>query len=240
MQLHLDIEGTMSGDMFAAALLDTFPHLEPGVLSAVDTADARHPVVCSLLPVYTGTTPGLLFKVEPFTRHFGAIPLAFPDDVPTWSTLRESLLAVRLPEGICRHAIRMFQLFAEAESFAEGIPAGAVEFRKIGAWAAMAEIVAAAAIIDSLGPVRWTISAARDFDHMRGTAPAILRYLCPFKDQQQNPPLAGTIDASGTGFGADLSAGGSVRVACCNDGVAEVARQTLPTQHSSSGLSGHQ
>jgi len=240
MQLHLDIVGSMSGDMFAAALLDAFPRLEAGVLAAIDAVDARHPVVCSLFLACDGATPGSRFKVEPFTRYFGVIPLAFPDEVPTWSSLRESLLAAGLTEGIRKHAIRMLQLLAEAESFAQGIPAGAVEFRERGGWAAMAEIVAAAAIIDSLGPVRWTASAARDFDHMHSTAAAILRYVCPLREQRRNPPLAGTAIGRGTGFGSDLSARNRVRVTYFKEGATEVARQAQPARRSSSGLSGHQ
>jgi uncharacterized protein (DUF111 family) len=239
MQLHLEIEGIISGDMFTAALLDAFPRLEPRVLAAVDAVDAWHPLVCSLLLAWQGAIPGSRFQVEPFNHYFGDIPLAFPDEIPTWSTLRESVLTARLTEGIRKHAMRMFHLFVEAESFAQRVPVGAVEFREIDAWATMAEIVAAAALIDSLGTVRWTASAAREFDRMNGTAAAILRHVCPSREHRRESPPNATVIGRGNGFGADQSTPSRLRVICFDAAASEIARPLQPAQYSAR-LSGRQ
>ncbi len=48
MDLHLNITGGLSGEMFIAAVLDAFPHLEARVLAAIDALDIPYPIACTL------------------------------------------------------------------------------------------------------------------------------------------------------------------------------------------------
>ena len=64
-----------------------------------------------------------------------------------------------LTEGVRHHARAIFALLAHAEGAVHGVVAGDVEFHEVGAWDSIVDIVAAAFLIDAIGPATWTHGA---------------------------------------------------------------------------------
>ena len=173
--LHLDPLGGMAGDMFAACLLAAFPHLEP----VVQTATARAaPVRCRLEAHDDGVLTGHRFVV---TGPDGA-----PADAPQghdhdhdhqhghghdhhehhehthshrpWRDIRAHLQSCGLDPSVRDHAIGIFAVLAEAEGRVHGKPAEAVLFHEVGNADSIADIVAAAVLIDAVGAAGWSVS----------------------------------------------------------------------------------
>jgi pyridinium-3,5-bisthiocarboxylic acid mononucleotide nickel chelatase len=227
----IDVAGGLTGDMFIAAGLDAFPHLEARVLSAVDSLDGPYPVACSLVPHVAGDVCGRRFEVVPFDRYFGHVPFAFPvishgdcvsHEQTTWESVRERLNAAQIAPGIRAHAFDIFALLVEGESSVHGIQAEKVAFQEVGAWDAIAEIVGAAALIDALGAVRWTASAALRFgEEVTPLGASIVRYLCPTAAADDFLPLR-ALAATGMGFGSRLPCPtGHLRILCFEEDPAE-------------------
>ena len=58
-----------------------------------------------------------------------------------------------------RRALAIFALLAEAEGAVHGMDPAEVTFHEVGAWDATVDIVAAAYLIEALGPARWSVGA---------------------------------------------------------------------------------
>lgn len=226
LHIHLDPVGGVAGDMFVAAMLDTWPNLEDQVIAAVRTAGLDPAVGLSVEAHDDGTLMGHRFQV--------AGPKGGHDHNhhhhTHWSDIRAMLSGSALAEGVKTHAIGIFEELAQAEARVHGKDVESVTFHEVGNWDSIADIVAAAALIDALGAKSWSIGALpigrgtvktahgdlpvpapatvlllegfefRD-DGRRGervtpTGAAILRYLMP-------APGIGTIPRTlrGTGFG---------------------------------------
>jgi hypothetical protein len=91
LDLHLDLSGGLTGDMFIAAVLDAFPRFEARVIEAIDALDASYPVICSLIEHSDHEVSGHRFEIEPFDKYFGHIPFAFPQEPASWDSVRERL-----------------------------------------------------------------------------------------------------------------------------------------------------
>jgi hypothetical protein len=61
-----------------------------------------------------------------------------------------------LREPVRRHALGIFRELAESEAAVHGVPLDTVEFHEVGSWDSIIDIVAAAFLIDAVGPARWT------------------------------------------------------------------------------------
>ncbi len=146
--IHLDPLGGIAGDMFIAALLDACPHLAKGAIAA---AQDVAPVTCALTPHRDHALAGRRFIVEENARthhHHHA----------HWSDIRASILASGLSQPVKSRAIAIFTALAEAESRVHGVPAGDVAFHEVGAADSIADIAAAAFLIDAIGPATWSTS----------------------------------------------------------------------------------
>ncbi|WP_419730895.1 LarC family nickel insertion protein [Lichenicola sp.] len=76
-----------------------------------------------------------------------------------WSDIRAHLQACGLADAVRDHALGIFAVLAEAEGRVHGKPADAVTFHEVGAADSIADIVAAAVLIDRIGAASWSISA---------------------------------------------------------------------------------
>ena len=179
MDLHLDPIGGLAGDMFVAALLDFRPDLEPGVADALAKVALLSGVSATLLRHEDGALVGKRFRVERDDRGDRGGPLSNPDRASSghhaphetpghdqthgahahvaWRDIRAALTASSLGGRTIRHAIGIFTALAEAEARVHGVEPDDVAFHEVGAWDSIADIVAAAFLIDALDIQNCTV-----------------------------------------------------------------------------------
>lgn len=155
MRIHLDPVGGISGDMFVGALLDAWPELTSETIAAVQAMglpDSITPVVAEYRDnILTGTR----FQVAVSSGDHSHIRA---HTHVHWCEIRERLTQSALPSGVIERAIDIFGHLAEAEGKVHGIPADEVAFHEVGAWDSIADIIAAAFLIDVLKVRGWSIS----------------------------------------------------------------------------------
>jgi uncharacterized protein (DUF111 family) len=239
--LHLNLSGGLSGDMFIAAVLDAFPRFEARVIAVIDALDAPYPVVCSLVAHSDHEVAGHRFEIEPFDKYFGHIPLAFPLEPASWEAVGERLIRADIGAGVRTHATRIFELLVRAEAALQGILPERVVF-EAGAWNSMAQVVGAATLIDALDKVQWSASAFPAGGAVTLTGAAIVDYLCPPRSRIRPLPKAGSFERSGFGFGSLTLQNNYVRLLCFESGdAASLEREDARTpRRRAAGSADHQ
>ncbi len=146
--LHLDALGGAAGDMFAAALLHAWPEAEPIVVGHVRDAAG---VACAVVRHDDGVLAGRRFRVADgdVDRH----------DHVDWARLRARLGDGRLPARVGARAIAIFEILAAAEARVHGVDPDEVSFHEVGAADSVADIVAAAVLLEHGGVTGGTISS---------------------------------------------------------------------------------
>ena len=181
MHIQIDPIGGMAGDMFVAAMLDAFPALEAVAQAAVRAAGLPARFRCDLVPHADHALTGRRFLVveagrprhhphHPERPHdeLGHAPdPAHPHDHVhahdqehghrPFAEIRAGLRAAPLDPGTRDHALAIFTALAEAEAQVHGATTDTVTFHELGEWDSIADIVAAAAIIQALGPATWSV-----------------------------------------------------------------------------------
>ena len=165
--IHLQPLGGIAGDMFAACLLDALPQHRDAVVHAAQEVAS---VECALLAHDDGVLTGRRFLVhtEPVAAHTHA---DHPGDShgdhrahghgahTRWRDIRARLAASALQPAVQAHAIGIFAVLAEAEGRVHGKAADDVTFHEVGAADSIADIAAAAALIDAIGPATWSVAS---------------------------------------------------------------------------------
>ena len=149
MYLHLDPIGGVSGDMFAAAIFDTFPELVAEFESVLAATDLARLATVELIPHRDHALTGSRFVVTAGTdahRH------------RSFAEIRSHLCGSGLDRAVCDRAIEIFELLAEAEGSVHGVAPETVTFHEVGAWDSVVDIVAAAWLIETLKPSGWSCS----------------------------------------------------------------------------------
>lgn len=148
-RLHLDPVGGVAGDMFAAALLDLHPTLHDGLRAAVSRLRLPSSVEITLEAHRDERLTGSRFRVSPpaADETLEHVPLA---------AILERLDAAGLAPGVRDRARAIFALLAEAEGAVHGAAPEEVAFHEVGAWDSIADVVAAAFLIDALDGARWS------------------------------------------------------------------------------------
>ncbi len=141
----LDPVGGISGDMFAAAMLDAFPDLTAPVLDAIRRSGL--PPGCTVSQVERQSN-GLAASGFVFEGNAQAPSGAYPD-------FRRRLSEAPLPETTRGHALAILELLGQAEAAVHRTPLERVHFHELADWDTQADIVAAAVIIDRLVGTRW-------------------------------------------------------------------------------------
>lgn len=234
MDLHLNITGGLSGEMFIAAVLDAFPQLEARVLAAIDALDIPYPIACTLEFHSDYELTGRRFEIEPFDKYFGQIPFAFAHAYATWDSARRQLNSADIKPGIRLHAHRIFDSIERAELGQPGAPDRGLG-KVVGGWSSIVQVAGAAALIEALGAVRWTASPFPHGDGATLAARAIVDYVCPEHARGRALPRARSLIRSGTGFAPGASKNSCLRVLCFDDGNAALAVEDSPAQAPESG-----
>ena len=146
--VHLDPVGGVAGDMFVAALLDTWPKFEPELLAALAASGVSSLVQVNRRPYKDHTLSGSRWVVnsieQPSPHH------------RTYKDIREWLQASALTTNVKTRVHAIFKLLAEAEGKVHGVHSDEVTFHEVGAWDSIADIVAAAWLIDAVAATSWS------------------------------------------------------------------------------------
>lgn len=151
MHLHLDPVGGVAGDMFAAALLDLHPELEPELQAALAAAGLDRLV--SLRRLDHRDHHGLsgarveVRGIEPEPHPHRAVRdvLALFD-------------AAELADGVRARARDITMLLAEAEAQVHSVAPIDVTLHEVGAWDSIADVLSAAWLIERLAVSSWSCS----------------------------------------------------------------------------------
>jgi uncharacterized protein (DUF111 family) len=217
LDLHLNLSGALTGDMFIAAVLDAFPRFEQRVSAAIDALDTAYPVVCSLVAHSDNDITGHRFVIEPFDKYFGHIPLAFPQEPARWEWVRDRLIAAKIGPDVRAHATKIFELLVRAEAQAHAILPERVTF-EAGAWNSIAQVVGAATLIDALDSAQWSASPLPPGGVVTLTGAAIVDYLCPPRLRGRPQPRGRSLLCAGTGFAGRASDNNHMRLLCFEAG----------------------
>lgn len=189
MHIHLDAVGGVAGDMFVAALLDAWPGLSGIVQDNLRLAGLQDDVHANLLPHDDGILTGSRFdvgKTGSEHEHGDAHPHEHAHEHlhghghhhhthdhdhhhhhdehdhhhhTHWRDLRAMLEGSGLPETVKRSAIAIFHELAQAEAAVHGKAVDDVAFHEVGNWDSIADIVAAATLIEAVAAASWSVGS---------------------------------------------------------------------------------
>lgn len=136
--------------MFVAAIVDAWPSLATDVDDALACVELPGTLTADVVDYDDGTTIGRRFQVRcPEEGH----------PHRRYRVIRSMLDGSALDERIRKRAIDVFSHLAEAEARVHGVASDDVEFHEVGAWDSIADIVAAAAVIERCGASSWSVGA---------------------------------------------------------------------------------
>ena len=147
MHIHLDPVGGVAGDMFVAALLDAFPEHERAVIEAV-LAVTHGEAEAHLAAFRDHTLAGRRFEIR--------IARA-PHEHTTLSEIEAKVASAGLPPQVRARANAIFGLLAAAEARVHGIAVDRVIFHEVGALDSIADVVAAATLIEAIGDAYYSV-----------------------------------------------------------------------------------
>lgn len=149
MHYHLDPVGGIAGDMFAAAMLDYRRDWQATLSRAIhDSGLASDLGVCALE-----------YKDRVLAGHRFEVTEPAHSDLhqhQPWREIRERLRNCELDARVKERAIAIFELLAEAEAAVHGVTVDDVVFHEVGAWDSVADIVAAAWLIEHSEATSWS------------------------------------------------------------------------------------
>lgn len=167
--LHLDPLGGIAGDMFAAALLDAFPAGGEGLVAALHQAGLAADVTVRWEGVVDEVLAGSRFLVDDPRERARARPPHHAILAPTlaaahaghghvpWASIRGRLEASELPPPVVARALDIFLHLARAEAAVHGFAdVDAVVFHEVGAQDSVADVVAAAWLIEHAAVTSWS------------------------------------------------------------------------------------
>ncbi|WP_417763089.1 LarC family nickel insertion protein [Shewanella sp.] len=161
MHLHLDLTGGLAGDMFVAAMLDTFPELQQPLQSMLQPLALENNFT---VDIGRGTNKGIAgtkFKVhlsETSEKFKSSVHVVEPHPHYHWHDIREMLQQSPLSDEVKVIAIGIFNKLAKAEAHIHGVNVEDVAFHEVGAWDCIADIVSAAWLINTVNADSWSMS----------------------------------------------------------------------------------
>lgn len=151
MHYHLDPVGGVAGDMFAAALLDYCRDWQDALSEAIRDSGLAPSLDVRALEHNDGHLAGHRFEVREPAHSDGHLH-------HRWRDIRELLRNSELDASVKQRAMAIFKLLAEAEAEVHGVSVADVAFHEVGAWDSIADIVAAAWLIERSQATSWSCS----------------------------------------------------------------------------------
>ena len=160
-RIHLDLVGGIAGDMFVAALADTFPELAQAMIEGIDQFPQSSKGTVKFVQHHDGVLKGLRFDAieHAHSHHHADHGHSHNHDHVQYAEICTLLKNSSLKTEVISHALNLFSLLAKAEAQVHGIEPDEVSFHEVGAWDSIIDFVAAAYLIDALGSVEWSFSA---------------------------------------------------------------------------------
>ena len=162
MHIQLDPVGGIAGDMFAAAVLDAWPELEPLLAAALERAGldaiatieridhADHALTGSRFAVHETGRRDRGLHVHDHGDHDHGDDHGSTREHHLYRDIRTLLGESNLDPGVRSRALDVFARLAGAESAVHGVPVDDVSFHEVGAYDSIADIVCAAWLIERL------------------------------------------------------------------------------------------
>jgi uncharacterized protein (TIGR00299 family) protein len=154
--IHLDLVGGISGDMFVAAMLDTFPDQADGLADVIVAAGFPDLVRLEYGPHSDGTLTGTRFRV--FETQPAAHNKESSHNHRHYSEIKEVIEKSSLCARTKAASLSMFESIAVVEAEIHGKEVAEVAFHEVGAWDSIADILLAAHLIETLDVSSWSIS----------------------------------------------------------------------------------
>ena len=162
MHIQLDPVGGIAGDMFAAAVLDAWPELEPPLVAAIARAGLDAIATVERIDHGDHALTGSRFAVHETSRGV-RVPHVHGGDAHghddghesahehhLYRDIRTLLGESDLDSAVRARALDIFARLAGAESAVHGVPVDDVSFHEVGAYDSIADIVCAAWLIERL------------------------------------------------------------------------------------------
>ena len=145
--IHIDPVGGVAGDMFVAAMLDLFPHLEDGMLENLRCVKPLLAVDAKSCRYNDDVLTGKKFIVE--GPNLGHQHSHFVELV---SSIKESSMNTRVKDRACE----ILKLLSQAEATVHGIELEKVTLHEIGSPDSLADIVCSSYLIDAAQAASWS------------------------------------------------------------------------------------
>ena len=162
-RIHLDLVGGIAGDMFVAALANTFPEIARTMIEEIEKFPQSSKGTVQFVKHHDGILEGLRFDANEHahSHHHDGHGHTHDHDHHhvQYAQICTLLKNSNLKAEVISHALNLFSLLAKAEAQVHGIKPEEVSFHEVGAWDSIIDFVAAAYFIDALGSVEWTFSA---------------------------------------------------------------------------------
>ncbi len=150
MHLQLDTLGGIAGDMFIAAILDAWPEYTDDTLASIRSAGISTDWQISVPEFQDGVFRGKRFLISEPRR-------SNPSHHHRYEDIVDRLCRSPLDSSVCKRAIEILELLAEAEADVHGVAIKDVTFHELGAWDSIGDVVGAAYLIETIAPASWSL-----------------------------------------------------------------------------------
>ncbi|PHI30318.1 nickel pincer cofactor biosynthesis protein LarC [Budvicia aquatica] len=176
MHIHLDVIGGIAGDMFSAAMLDTFPDLAPPLFNLLDKLTLSSRLNITLEPAQDKGLNGKRFQVrikglavkdsthfifQNTQQHANVLTptaRASTHHHTSWQKIINTLEQAPLTDEVRQRALEIYTLLAQAESQIHQVDLPQIHLHEVGALDALVDIISAAFLITHSGAKSWSCS----------------------------------------------------------------------------------
>jgi len=136
--IHIDAVGGLSGDMFIASMLDTFPNLYEAMRNDLETAGIlEHVSIQQTQALANGISAGSV-EFLPVSSN--------PRPTHHYKHIKQRLETSSLNRKVLQRSIAIFERLAAAEAKVHAVAIEDVHFHEIADWDSQADIVGAASL----------------------------------------------------------------------------------------------